>query len=146
MPFKIGFGMTWLRWLSHCIIFQIRKRTNKLPDYQMCCLFFWFFLFNPSKKNALLEPRTGHFWGLVGFEAKAKDLSFEAKVKTKNWKCALEAKDVLRDSTSGFDRPEIWTANFPLQRRTRYRSTKSHKKNIYSNRIKKNIPNRIKKI
>ena len=31
-----------------------------------------FFLFNQSKNNAVLEPRTGHFPGLVGFEAKAK--------------------------------------------------------------------------
>ena len=31
------------------------------------------------KNNAVLEPRIGHFRGLVGFEAKAKDLSFEAK-------------------------------------------------------------------
>ena len=39
----------------------------------------WLFLFNQSKNNAILEPRTGHFSGLVGFEA--KDLSFEAKAK-----------------------------------------------------------------
>ena len=42
------------------------------------------FLFNESKNNAVLDPRTGHFRGLVGFEAKdltfeAKDLSFKAK-------------------------------------------------------------------
>ena len=34
--------------------------------------FVWFFLLNQSKNNAVLEPRTGHFRGLVGFEAKAK--------------------------------------------------------------------------
>ena len=29
--------------------------------------------FNQSKNNDFLEPRTGRFWGLVDFEAKAKD-------------------------------------------------------------------------
>ena len=48
--------------------------------------------------NAVLEPRTGHFWGLVNFEANAKDLSFEAKVKDS--KRVLEAKDVLEDFIS----------------------------------------------
>ena len=43
--------------------------------------FVWFFLFSQSKKNAVLEPRAGHFQGLVGFETKAKDLSFKAKTK-----------------------------------------------------------------
>ena len=33
------------------------------------------------KNNAVLEPRTRHFRGLADFEAKAKDLIFEAKVK-----------------------------------------------------------------
>ena len=31
MPFKISFILTWLIWLSHCIIFQIKKG-NKLTD------------------------------------------------------------------------------------------------------------------
>ena len=43
--------------------------------------FVCFFHFNQSKNNVVLEPRTGHFRGLVGFEAKTKDLSFEAKAK-----------------------------------------------------------------
>ena len=36
--------------------------------------FLWLviFFFNKSKTNADLEPRTGHFRGLVVFEAKAK--------------------------------------------------------------------------
>ena len=25
MPFKIDFGMTWLRWQSHCAIFRMKK-------------------------------------------------------------------------------------------------------------------------
>ena len=58
--------------------------------------------FNRSKKNSVLEPRTGKFWRTLGFEAKAKDLIFEAKAKTS--KCILEefleAKDVVEDSTS----------------------------------------------
>ena len=60
--------------------------------------FVWFFLFNQSKKNAVSEPKIGHFQGLVGFEAKAK---------TKDLKMCPRAKDVLEDSTSGFDRFEI---------------------------------------
>ena len=43
--------------------------------------FICFFLFQPITKycNAVLEPRTEHFRGLVGF--KAKNLSCEAKAK-----------------------------------------------------------------
>ena len=36
--------------------------------------FVWLFLFTQSKNNPVLELRTGHFRGLGGFEAKAKDL------------------------------------------------------------------------
>ena len=64
--------MTWLNWLSYCIIFQTRKRNNELTDYQICCLLFGFFFFKQSKNNAVLETKTGHFQGRVGF--KAKDL------------------------------------------------------------------------
>ena len=38
-----------------------------------------YFPFNLSKNNAVLEPSTGHFRGVVRFEAKAKDLRFETK-------------------------------------------------------------------
>ena len=58
--------------------------------------FIRFFLFKKLKNNPVPEPRTAHFRGLVGFEAKAKYLSFEAKAKNKDLNCALEAKDVLR--------------------------------------------------
>ena len=60
------------------------------------------FLFNQSKNNAVFEPRTGHFRGLLGFEAMAKDLSFEARPKTSSsvLEDVLEAKDVLKDTTS----------------------------------------------
>ena len=60
--------------------------------------FVWFFLFNQSKKNAVLELKIGHFQEVVGFEAKAK---------TKDLKMCSRAKDVLEDSTCGFDRSEI---------------------------------------
>ena len=70
MSFKISFNMTWLSWLSHCIVFQIRKG-NELTD-QTIMLFFCLvvFLFNQSRNNAILEPRAGHFRGHVAFEAK----------------------------------------------------------------------------
>ena len=37
--------------------------------------------FNNSKNSAVLEPRTGQFSRTSGLEAKAKDLTFEAKAK-----------------------------------------------------------------
>ena len=37
--------------------------------------------FNYSKNSAVLEPRTGQFSRTWGLEAKAKDLTFEAKAK-----------------------------------------------------------------
>ena len=37
--------------------------------------------FNNSKNTAVLEPRTGQFSRTWGLEAKAKDLTFEAKAK-----------------------------------------------------------------
>ena len=37
--------------------------------------------FNNSKNSAVLKPRTGQFSRTWGFEAKAKDLTFEAKAK-----------------------------------------------------------------
>ena len=52
---------------------------------------------NNSKTSADLGPRTGIFSRTCGFEA--KDLTFETKAK--DFKCVLEAMDVLEDSTSG---------------------------------------------
>ena len=40
---------------------------------------FGYFPFNQSKNNVFLEPKIGHFQGLVGFQA--KKLGFEAKAK-----------------------------------------------------------------
>ena len=37
--------------------------------------------FNGSKTSSVLEPRTGEFSRTWGFEAKAKDLTLEAKAK-----------------------------------------------------------------
>ena len=42
--------------------------------------------FNCSKNSAVLEPRTWQFSRTWGFEAKAKDLTFEAKAKAKDFK------------------------------------------------------------
>ena len=42
--------------------------------------------FNFSKNTAVLEPRTGQFSRTSGLEAKAKDLTFEAKAKAKDFK------------------------------------------------------------
>ena len=71
--------MTWLSWISHCIIFRMRKETanRHTSSYVVFCSVI--FPFYPSKTNTVLEPRTKHFRGLVGFEVKPKDLSFEAK-------------------------------------------------------------------
>ena len=46
-------------------------------------LFFvsFFFQLNQSKSNAFPKPRTENFRGGVGFQAKANDLSFEARAK-----------------------------------------------------------------
>ena len=57
-------------WLSRYIIFQIEKKIDRLEVYVNFCLVI--FLFNQSKDSIVLEARTGHFQGLVGFEAKAK--------------------------------------------------------------------------
>ena len=54
-------------------------------------------IFNKSKNSAVLEPRTVHFRGLAGFEAKG--LFFEAKGFNCVLKDVLEAKDVFEDFT-----------------------------------------------
>ena len=50
IPFKISFSMAWRTWLSHCIIFRIRKRNNELTDYQICCLLFGCFFLTIQKQ------------------------------------------------------------------------------------------------
>ena len=44
-----------------------KQRTDRLAVMYFC---FVIFVFNQSKNDAVLEPRTGHFRGLVGFETK----------------------------------------------------------------------------
>ena len=52
---------------------QSKILTTLTPEFKkFLCLVI--FVYNQSKNNSVLEPRTGHFRGLVGFEAKAKDL------------------------------------------------------------------------
>ena len=41
--------MTWLSWLSHCIIFQISKENNELTGCEICCLLFGFFFLTHQK-------------------------------------------------------------------------------------------------
>ena len=58
--------------------------------------FVCFFLFNQLNNNAVREPRTRHFRGLVGFEAEAK---------TKDLKMRPRGQ-VFENSIFGLDRPE----------------------------------------
>ena len=48
-----------------------RKQIDRLEVYVVLCLVI--FLFNQLKNDAVLEPRTGHFRELEGFEAKAQE-------------------------------------------------------------------------
>ena len=66
------------------------KRIGSLEVYVDSCLVF----FLTNQKYRCPRPRTGHFRGLVGFEAKAKDLSFKARARTS--KCVLEARSQQR--------------------------------------------------
>ena len=86
---------------------RVGASTIKSPGYAYAKIqeffIFGYFLFNQSKNYAVLEPMTGHFRGLVGFEVKAKDLSFKAKdfkMCPGGVEDVLEAKDILEDSTS----------------------------------------------
>ena len=49
-------------------------------------MLFFVFFFKQLKKNHVCKPSTGHFRGLVDFETKAKDGSFETMAKTKDLK------------------------------------------------------------
>ena len=67
------FQYDWHSWLSHYIIFQIRKE-NELTDQKFMLSFVWLFSFLTNQKNnAVLQPRKEHFRGFVGFEAQAKE-------------------------------------------------------------------------
>ena len=68
MPFKITLlNLAITYYFSN----KKRKQIDKLEVEVIFCLVI--VLFNQSKNNAVLEPRTGPFRGLVGFLAKAKD-------------------------------------------------------------------------
>ena len=56
---------------------------------------FGYFSFNQSKNKAVLKSRTGHFRGLVGFEAPAKNFKMCSQGRPRGY------KDVFKDSTSG---------------------------------------------
>ena len=71
-------------------------------------------IFNNSKNTAVLEPRTGQFSRTWGLEAKAKDLTFEAKAK--------DFKKCPRRRPRGQKRPRglhLWytCSNFEIARR-----------------------------
>ena len=60
-----------MNWLSHYIIVlnnKKMKRIDRLEVKSILCLVI--FLFVQSRNNAVLEPTTGCFRGLVDFEAK----------------------------------------------------------------------------
>ena len=71
----VSVSMIGHSWLSHFIIFQMRKG-NELTDQKFLLsfvrLFSIFFLLSyfQSKNDAILEPRKEHILVLVGFEAK----------------------------------------------------------------------------
>ena len=65
---KLCFSMTWHSWLSHFIMFQVRKG-NELTDQKFMLSFAWLFSLL-TNKNAILEPRKEHIRVLVVFEAK----------------------------------------------------------------------------
>ena len=59
-----------MTWLSHYIIFQIRKG-NELTGWTFKVVFCLVISrLNQSESNAVLKLRTGHFRGLLGFETK----------------------------------------------------------------------------
>ena len=59
---------------------QLKIFATPIPKFKKF-IYLVIFLFNHLKNNAILEPRTENFRKLEGFEAKTKDLSFEAKAK-----------------------------------------------------------------
>ena len=89
-----------MTYLAITLYYFSYKEKKQLIDILSDMLsFICYFLFNQSQNNAALEPRTGHFRGLVRFEAKAKDLS-----KAKDLKMFPQGRprsqNVLEDSTS----------------------------------------------
>ena len=77
-----------MAWLDITLYYFSNKEGKQQIDRLATMLSFvrLFFFFNQSKNNAVLEASTGPFGGLVGFEAKRKDLRFEAKTNAKDLK------------------------------------------------------------
>ena len=66
--------MTWL-YLAITLYYFSNKERKLIGRLKVCAVFCKvIFVFTQSKNNVVLEPRTRHFRGLAGFEAKAKDL------------------------------------------------------------------------
>ena len=85
MPFKIRFCTTWLSWLLHCIIFQIRKG-NELTDKKLMLSFVWIFSALTNQKIMLFSNR-----GKNVFE-------YLQTSRLRSRRDILEAKDFLEDS------------------------------------------------
>ena len=60
------------------VVFELEPNPIRNLEYAYARIqkVFMFF-FQPIKNNAVLDPRTEHFWGLVGFETKAKPKHFK---------------------------------------------------------------------
>ena len=81
-------------------------------------------IFNKSKNSAVLEPRTGHFRGLAGFEGKAKDS------KLCPWGLHLSAAEQAGSNSVQLDQLEIWISHLTFPRQTYYHSTNRFSKLI----------------
>ena len=57
MSFKLSSNITWLSWLSQCIVFQIRKG-NVLTDQKFMLSFVWLFSFL-TNQNIILSLNLG---------------------------------------------------------------------------------------
>ena len=54
MPFEAEFTVTWFSWLSHCIIFQKKKKETNSQTRSLCYLLFGYF----SKKKMNSQTRS----------------------------------------------------------------------------------------
>ena len=96
-----------------------QKRSSKVFARSLACFltkqnWSWSWpIFNKSKYSAVLEPRTGHFRGLAGFEA--KNFTFEGQgPQIVSSKTSSETKDVLEDSTSNPRHSPFCSTSSPL--------------------------------
>ena len=96
MPFKINFSMTWLGWLSLCIIFQIKKRNNKLTDYQTCCLLFVFFFLTNSKIMLSSSRRQDILEDLQALRPRLENVSSRPRMSSRLHLCSLRYDGMRR--------------------------------------------------